>query len=148
MKPGEWDRFRKDIAGPLKRRSKTDNERGMATLQALLRAILLRRTKQSKIHGQPILQLPPKQTREDRVPFDKDQREFYFALEESAQVQMNKCELTAARSILTLPSPCLRTQCAKANRIVQISSEEPSGGTMQMFWSCYSVSAKPVVTRT
>src|ERR1700748_1475194 len=92
MEAGDWERFRKDIAGPLKRRSETLNERGMATLQALLRAILLRRTKQSKIHGQPILQLPPKETREDRVPFDKDQSEFYFALERSAQVQMNKCE--------------------------------------------------------
>ncbi|KAJ9616880.1 hypothetical protein H2200_000600 [Cladophialophora chaetospira] len=86
----DWKRFQQDIAGPLKRKYNVVNERGMATLQALLRAILLRRTKHSNIHGQPILQLPPKETREDRVPFDKDQSEFYFALERSAQVVMNR----------------------------------------------------------
>ncbi|ETI23878.1 hypothetical protein G647_05685 [Cladophialophora carrionii CBS 160.54] len=86
----DWERFRKDIAAPLKRRYEAQQERGMATLQALLRAILLRRTKQSNIHGQPILQLPPKETTEDRVVFLEDQREFYFALENSAQIQMNR----------------------------------------------------------
>ncbi|KIW70595.1 hypothetical protein PV04_02851 [Phialophora macrospora] len=86
----EWERFRRDIAAPLKRRHEVQQERGMATLQALLRAILLRRTKQSNIHGRPILQLPPRETTEDRVAFGEDQREFYFALESNAQIQMNR----------------------------------------------------------
>src|ERR1700761_3118932 len=107
IKIGEWEKFRRDIAAPLKRKHDSQNERGMATLQALLRAILLRRTKHSNIHGQPILQLPPKETREDRVPFDKDQSEFYFALERSAQVQLNRCELhPLVPSIISLPNKC------------------------------------------
>lgn len=85
----EWTQFRRDISGPLKSRS-GNKDKSMATLQALLRAILLRRTKTSKIHGQPILQLPPKETREERVAFDKDQMEFYQGLETNAQIQFNK----------------------------------------------------------
>ncbi|OQU98670.1 SNF2 family domain-containing protein isoform 2 [Cladophialophora immunda] len=86
----EWENFRRTIGGPLKGRYDSPKEVAMKTLQALLRAILLRRTKQSKIHGQPILQLPPKETREDRVAFDQDQLDFYTALETSAQIQVNK----------------------------------------------------------
>lgn len=86
----EWNKFRNDIAGPLKRKGDTSRERGMLCLRALLRAILLRRTKKSNIHGQPILQLPPKETREDRVVFEKDQEDFYFALERQAQIQANR----------------------------------------------------------
>ncbi|KAH0828319.1 SNF2 family N-terminal domain containing protein [Fonsecaea pedrosoi] len=85
-----WEHFRKRIGAPLRGRYENDKDVAMKALQALLRAILLRRTKQSKIHGQPILQLPPKETREDRVAFDKDQLDFYKALETSAQIQVNK----------------------------------------------------------
>ncbi|EXJ68537.1 uncharacterized protein A1O5_08330 [Cladophialophora psammophila CBS 110553] len=86
----QWENFRRSIANPLKRRYGVQRDTAMTTLQALLRAILLRRTKQSKIHGQPILQLPPKETREDRVAFDQDQLDFYKALETNAQIQVNK----------------------------------------------------------
>jgi hypothetical protein len=85
-----WGRFRVDIAGPLKQKRDTRQERGMATLQALLRVVLLRRTKTSTIHGRSILQLPPKEIREDRVVFDDHQRDFYFAFEKRAKIQMNK----------------------------------------------------------
>ena len=87
---GEWEVFRKNIAGPLKGRYDVQKEKAMTTLQALLRAILLRRTKQSNIHGQPILQLPPKVTLEDRVALDKDQLDFYRGIESNAQIQINK----------------------------------------------------------
>ncbi|KAK5228275.1 hypothetical protein LTR72_002158 [Exophiala xenobiotica] len=86
----EWERFRKDISGPLKSRWGDGKDKGMRTLQALLRAILLRRTKQSKIDGQPILQLPDKNTTEDRVAFNEDELTFYKALETKAQIQINK----------------------------------------------------------
>lgn len=86
----EWERFRKDISGPLKARWGDSKDKGMRTLQALLRAILLRRTKQSKIDGQPILQLPDKNTTEERVTFNEDELTFYKALEAKAQIQINK----------------------------------------------------------
>lgn len=86
----EWERFRRDISQPLKANWASQNEKGMKTLQALLRAILLRRTKQSKINDQPILQLPDKHTVEERVTFNEDELTFYKALETQAQIQINK----------------------------------------------------------
>lgn len=85
-----WEKFSRDIARPLKGRHEAPKERAMRALQALLRALLLRRTKQSKIGGKPILQLPPKTTVEERAIFGKDQREFYEGLERSAQIQFNR----------------------------------------------------------
>jgi SNF2 family DNA or RNA helicase len=62
----------------------------MRQLQALLKAILLRRTKTSTIDGKPILTLPPKTTTEARAVFSEDERNFYKALEGKAQLQFNK----------------------------------------------------------
>ncbi|KAK5095587.1 hypothetical protein LTS08_007979 [Lithohypha guttulata] len=86
----EADRFNKDIGNPLKRRRERDQERAMEKLQALLKAILLRRTKKSEVDGKPILQLPEKHTVETRAVFSKDQCEFYKALETQSKVQFNK----------------------------------------------------------
>lgn len=85
-----WDKFSRDIARPLKGRNEPAKERAMTQLQALLRAILLRRTKQSKIDGKPIIQLPKKHIVEDRAIFGKDQLDFYKALETKAQIQFNR----------------------------------------------------------
>ncbi|EXJ94910.1 hypothetical protein A1O1_00028 [Capronia coronata CBS 617.96] len=85
----EWSHFSRDISRPLKNRT-GNKDKAMTTLQALLRAILLRRTKTSKINGQPILQLPPKTIKEDRVTFDEDELTFYKALETNAQIQFNR----------------------------------------------------------
>lgn len=91
----DWAKFQRDIGRalkPQKRQTSSDREReqAMERLQALLRAILLRRTKQSKIDGKPILQLPPKHTTAERVAFDEDELTFYKALESKAQIQFNK----------------------------------------------------------
>lgn len=87
----DWGKFSKDIAGPLRRKvSENEQAKAMQTLQALLRAILLRRTKQSKIDGKPILQLPPKTTTEERIAFGEDELSFYKALETNAQIQFNR----------------------------------------------------------
>ncbi|KAI1610100.1 adenosinetriphosphatase [Exophiala viscosa] len=86
----EWNQFKNHISAPLKGRWQEAKDKAMVTLQAFLRAILLRRTKKSKINGQPILQLPPKTTIEDRVIFSSDELTFYKGLEKQAQIQINK----------------------------------------------------------
>ncbi|KAI9870890.1 MAG: hypothetical protein M1823_008610, partial [Watsoniomyces obsoletus] len=86
----DWNKFSTDFSRPLKSRYEAGKDRAMDKLQALLRAILLRRTKKSKIDGKPILQLPEKTTVEDRAIFSKDELEFYKALESKAQIQFNK----------------------------------------------------------
>ncbi|RMZ87361.1 hypothetical protein DV736_g5411, partial [Chaetothyriales sp. CBS 134916] len=88
----EYERFRRDIGQPLRGANVREwmRDRAMERLQALLKSIMLRRNKKSEIDGQPILQLPPKRSVEDRAHFDKDQLEFYRALEAQAQIQFNK----------------------------------------------------------
>lgn len=62
----------------------------MQQLQVLLKAVLLRRTKTSKIDGRPILQLPPRITEKVHAVFSEDERQLYDALEARTQIQFNK----------------------------------------------------------
>lgn len=62
----------------------------MRHLQGLLKSIMLRRTKDSKIDGRPILNLPPRTTEVAHAIFDEDQEQLYRALETQVQLEMNK----------------------------------------------------------
>ncbi|XP_065868604.1 helicase-like transcription factor CHR28 [Euphorbia lathyris] len=54
---------------------------GYKKLQAVLRAIMLRRTKGTLIDGQPIINLPPKSISLMKVDFSPEERAFYTRLE-------------------------------------------------------------------
>ncbi|KAL1647720.1 hypothetical protein SLS58_002521 [Diplodia intermedia] len=86
----EWGNFRADIKTSLEKGSKMIREDGMRKLQALLKAILLRRTQESKIDGKVIFELPQKTINMEHVVFDEDQDEFYRALESKTQLKFNK----------------------------------------------------------
>lgn len=86
----DWEKFNKDIARPLKAKYQAGQQRAMEKVQALLKAILLRRTKKSEIDGKPILNLPEKHTIENRAIFKDDELKFYKALETQTQIQFNK----------------------------------------------------------
>lgn len=86
----ELTRFNKDFTKPLKGNYQGAKDRAMQQLQALLKAILLRRTKKSEIDGQPILQLPARSTTEEHTVFSQDEKDFYTALETQTQLQFNK----------------------------------------------------------
>lgn len=83
----DQSRFNREIGTPLQ---KSGSPNAMKKLQALLKAIMLRRTKSSEIDGKPILQLPPKEIEVENTQMDQDETEFYKALEAGAQAQMNK----------------------------------------------------------
>lgn len=85
-----WDKFARDIARPVKSRMRHVQDSSLEKLQALLKAILLRRTKKSKIDGQSILQLPEKRVVEERAIFSEDQLRFYKALEEKTRIEFNR----------------------------------------------------------
>jgi SNF2 family DNA or RNA helicase len=51
--------------------------KGFRKLQALLRAVLLRRTKGSKIGGQPIIALPERRQTLLKIEFSRDESAFY-----------------------------------------------------------------------
>lgn len=86
------ERFNRDFSRPLKAKNPHGNskENAMHQLQALLKAIMLRRTKDSKIDGKPILQLPAKTIEEQHTAFSKDEHDFYQALESRAKITFNK----------------------------------------------------------
>jgi SNF2 family DNA or RNA helicase len=62
----------------------------MRKLQALLKAILLRRMKSSLIDGKPLITLPPKTEEITHVVFSEDEQAFYNALEGKSRIQFNK----------------------------------------------------------
>ncbi|KAL3851298.1 hypothetical protein ACJIZ3_013180 [Penstemon smallii] len=60
---------------------------GYKKLQAVLKTIMLRRTKGTVINGEPIINLPPKTIELKQVDFSKEEREFYHALEADSRAQ-------------------------------------------------------------
>ncbi|KAL2158389.1 hypothetical protein VTH06DRAFT_4437 [Thermothelomyces fergusii] len=65
-------------------------DNAMRKLQAVLKAMMLRRMKDSMIDGKPILTLPPRTESSERVEFSEDERQFYQDLETRSRVQFNK----------------------------------------------------------
>ncbi|KAL9615397.1 MAG: hypothetical protein Q9167_000225 [Letrouitia subvulpina] len=84
------ERFTRELAKPLKSNDPDEKARGMRKMQALLKAILLRRNKKSKIDGRPILTLPERTTEAQHAHFNEDEQAFYTALETNTQLQFNK----------------------------------------------------------
>lgn len=86
-------RFSQDF-GCLSRNSGSTSVReqkvAMKKLQAVLKAMMLRRTKTSEIDGKPILTLPEKTEEIVHVLFNEDEHAYYSALEGRTQLQFNK----------------------------------------------------------
>ncbi|KAK9706683.1 hypothetical protein RND81_07G144400 [Saponaria officinalis] len=60
---------------------------GYKKLQAVLKTIMLRRTKGTLLDGEPIINLPPKTVKLKRVEFSKEERDFYTRLEADSRAQ-------------------------------------------------------------
>ncbi|KAE8772336.1 putative ATP-dependent helicase C17A2.12-like [Hordeum vulgare] len=63
---------------------------GYKKLQTVLRIVLLRRTKETTINGEPIINLPPKTIKLQKVDFTKEERAFYLTLEERSRQQFKE----------------------------------------------------------
>lgn len=85
-----WNKFRTDFNQPLKSNNEAARQMAMHKLQALLKAILLRRNKKTEINGRPILNLPERRVEETNPDFSEDERNIYVALETSSAVKFNK----------------------------------------------------------
>lgn len=91
IKPyNELQNFNRDFTRPIKAVHPVSRDQAMQRLQGLLKAILLRRTKTSKLDGEPIIRLPERKTEIVNAKFGRDQLEFYKALETQTQLQFNK----------------------------------------------------------
>ncbi|PKI63962.1 hypothetical protein CRG98_015638, partial [Punica granatum] len=80
---GAYKSFYHTIKIPISRNSL----HGYKKLQAVLRAIMLRRTKATLIDGQPIITLPPKIVNLKKVEFSLQERDFYTQLETASRSQ-------------------------------------------------------------
>ncbi|XP_047307734.1 helicase-like transcription factor CHR28 [Impatiens glandulifera] len=63
---------------------------GYKKLQAVLKTIMLRRTKGTFLDGEPIITLPPKSVQLTKVEFTKEEREFYSRLEADSRAQFEE----------------------------------------------------------
>lgn len=86
----KWEKFKVDINSPLKSYHEDARHAAMVKLQALCKAIMLRRTKKSTFEGKPILVLPERTTEVENPEFDDDERAFYNAIEQKQRLQFNK----------------------------------------------------------
>ncbi|KAK8016249.1 SNF2 family N-terminal domain-containing protein [Apiospora rasikravindrae] len=71
-------------------RSYEDPQKVLKSLQVLLRAIMLRRTKTSTIDGAPIITLPNKTEMVDYVVFTEDEQQYYDDLLNQSRVEFSK----------------------------------------------------------
>ncbi|KAF8748054.1 SNF2 family N-terminal domain [Rhizoctonia solani] len=62
----------------------------MKRLHIVLKAIMLRRTKDMTINGAPLLNLPGRKVETLMCDFDEDERAFYEALEQKTELTLNK----------------------------------------------------------
>ncbi|PON26384.1 hypothetical protein TGAM01_v204860 [Trichoderma gamsii] len=93
-----WDQFRQvnpfsnywQSFGVLFGKNGDPKSVAMSRLRALLKAIMLRRKKDSKLDGKPILRLPHKHEEVLYAELSKDERDFYNQLEKKSQVQFSK----------------------------------------------------------
>ncbi|OBA22322.1 hypothetical protein METBIDRAFT_77762 [Metschnikowia bicuspidata var. bicuspidata NRRL YB-4993] len=90
----EEAKFKQDIAVPLKSTSDNfddyDRNASMKKLRAVLLAVMLRRTKDSKVDGKPLVQLPEKTVTPVYVKMENEELEYYNALEKGIQKKARK----------------------------------------------------------
>ena len=110
-------------------------QKQMLKLQAVLKAILLRRTKTSLIDGKPIITLPPKTELIDHVVFDEDEKNFYNALESKTRIQFNKYMRagTVGKNYSNILVLLLRLrQCCCHPHLITDFDEAPSAATASL----------------
>ena len=97
----DWDTFNNQINKPVK---SGKSVRAMKRLHVVLKAIMLRRRKDTLINGRPIIELPPRIVDIISCEFDDDEREFYNAIQEKVESTFNKFAQTGEvmRNITTV----------------------------------------------
>ncbi|PSC70181.1 SNF2 family DNA-dependent ATPase [Micractinium conductrix] len=67
-------------------------QRGFKRLQAVLKGVMLRRTKQSQLNGKPIIDLPPRLTATVKTQLTPAERDFYNRLKEEASTEFRRLQ--------------------------------------------------------
>ncbi|OKL60854.1 hypothetical protein UA08_03301 [Talaromyces atroroseus] len=82
--------FNANFTKPLKSPHPDAQKKALEQIQVLLKAVLLRRTKFSKLDGKPLIDLPPRVTEKVHAIFSEDEQTLYSSLEGRTQIQFNK----------------------------------------------------------
>ncbi|KAM0894324.1 hypothetical protein ACQ4PT_024505 [Festuca glaucescens] len=78
--------FQSMIKNPISKGS----TQGYKKLQTVLKIVLLRRTKETLLDGEPIIKIPPKTIALKKINFTQEERYFYLALEEGSRQKFKK----------------------------------------------------------
>ncbi|KAG9313720.1 hypothetical protein JVU11DRAFT_6070 [Chiua virens] len=83
----DWETFNRQIAKPVKEKRPT---RALKRLHVVLKAIMLRRTKNQMLNGKPLLKLPERNLELVECSFSATEKEFYRLLESRMNSEVNK----------------------------------------------------------
>lgn len=85
-----WEKFSEDVDCPIKRWAPGMEVHAMLRLQTLVRSLVLRRKKNSRLDGKDIIRLKKRIDVVVQVEFGEDQQAFYNALYERQKLKFNK----------------------------------------------------------
>ncbi|KAI5952058.1 hypothetical protein CANMA_005137 [Candida margitis] len=136
------DKFRALVL-PLKSKSDeyddVDRAQSMRKLQAMLRSVMLRRTKSSKIDGQPILNLPEKHIVSDYVELEEVEMSYYRDIELGVQRQAEKMMSSNDNScmftlLLRLRQACCHQYLVEIGNIKTDQRHQAAETTLKLDW--------------
>ncbi|OAQ62554.1 SWI/SNF family DNA-dependent ATPase Ris1 [Purpureocillium lilacinum] len=146
----EWEKFRESF-GTLWGKQGVSKSVAMKRLRALLRAIMLRRKKDSELEGKPILKLPSKTEEIVHAELCLDERHFYKQLEEKSQVQFSKYlrEGSIGKNYSNILVLLLRMRqaCCHPHLIVDVDDAVPLSVTNEDVGELVKNLSEPVVER-
>ncbi|KAF4124468.1 Superfamily II DNA or RNA helicase, SNF2 family [Geosmithia morbida] len=122
-----WDIFRQTF-GTLFGKKGEPRGQAMKRLRTILKAIMLRRKKDSQLDGKPILRLPSKTETQVHVELSADELDFYKQLESKSQVLFNKYlrEGTVGKNYSNILVLLLRLRQACCHPHLNLDVEESS----------------------
>ncbi|KAF7320877.1 SNF2 family DNA-dependent ATPase [Mycena chlorophos] len=82
----DWTSFNEHVA----RVQLEDAPLAGSRAQVILKPLMLRRTKNSTLEGEPILKLPPKDIKLVKLRFSDEEREIYDSFEKKTKIRLNK----------------------------------------------------------
>ncbi|KAG1816727.1 SNF2 family N-terminal domain-containing protein, partial [Suillus subaureus] len=124
----DWESFKQYIA----KVQQEDAPLAAMRAQEILKPLLLRRTKQARLEGKLILQLPPKNIELVTLEFSADERQLYDDFEKKSHVQINRFIKRGtllkkyALSYFCAMILRLRQLCCHPNLILAQEHEDPS----------------------
>lgn len=130
----DYAAFKEKIGDPLRATHQNRVNWGMKRLCLVLQTVLLRRTKETKVDGRPLLTLPERIVKVVSEPFDNDlEREFYESWEQQAKANLSRESNHMSKLVLLLRLRQATSHPSLVNKNIEsdadamtVTSERPS----------------------